>query len=61
MKALGRWRRKHKLSPEDVASVAGVSRQTVYNWEKGKTQPRADTLFKLDRRWPGLLKLWRKP
>ena len=51
-----RWRKKHKLSPEDVASVAGVSRQTVYNWERGKTEPKLSQLALLDKKWPGLLK-----
>ncbi len=32
------------LSAEDVALILGVSGQTVFNWEKGSTKPRADQL-----------------
>ena len=28
-----------ELSIDDVAKACGVSRQTAYNWEKGKTIP----------------------
>lgn len=35
------------LSVADVAKHVGVSRETVYNWEKGKTVPEVKYLNKL--------------
>jgi DNA-binding transcriptional regulator YiaG len=32
------------LSAEEAALILGVSGQTVFNWEKGTTKPRADQL-----------------
>ena len=32
-------RRKSGLSQEDYASLVGVSKQTIYNWERGTTKP----------------------
>ena len=32
-------RRKSGLSQEDYASLVGVSKQTIYNWESGMTKP----------------------
>lgn len=29
------FRKKHKLSREELASKVGVSGQTIYRWEKG--------------------------
>lgn len=36
---LGRVCLKHDISVADVASTLGVSRQTVYNWFIGETNP----------------------
>ena len=36
-----------RLSVADVAKHVGVSRETVYNWEKGKTVPEVKYLNKL--------------
>ena len=42
------WMSKHReklaLSAADYAALIGVSALTVYNWEKGKTRPRAAQL-----------------
>jgi len=35
------------LSIENVAMQVGVSRQTIHNWEKGKTVPEVKHLNKL--------------
>lgn len=32
------------LSAEETARILGVSGQTVFNWEQGRTRPRADQL-----------------
>ena len=41
----GTWLAKHRkklsLSAADYAALVGVSPLTIYNWEKGKTRPRA--------------------
>lgn len=36
---LTQLRLRAKLNIEDVAYVIGVSRQTIYNWESGRTVP----------------------
>ena len=36
-----------RLSVADVAKHVGVSRETVYNWEKGKSVPEVKYLNKL--------------
>jgi transcriptional regulator with XRE-family HTH domain len=41
------------LTPEQVAAVAEVSRQTVTNWENGSSTPRADQIVRLEKKWPG--------
>lgn len=42
------WLRSHRekldLSAADYATLVGVSAQTVYNWESGKTRPQAQQL-----------------
>lgn len=50
---LERWRDRHAISFATVASVAGVTEQTVRNWENGDGQPRADHLTRLEAQWPG--------
>ncbi len=44
----GAWLAKHReklaLSAADYAALVGVSPLTIYNWEKGKTRPRASQL-----------------
>lgn len=37
-------RNRLALSAEDTARILGVSGQTVFNWEQGRTRPRADQL-----------------
>lgn len=43
-----KWVRTHReklgLSQADYAAVVGVSALTIYNWESGKTRPRARQL-----------------
>lgn len=42
------WLRSHRekldLSAAEYAALVGVSAQTVYNWESGKTRPQAQQL-----------------
>lgn len=42
------WVKKHRgkleLSQADYAALVGVSPLTIYNWESGKTRPRAQQL-----------------
>ncbi len=37
-------REKLELSATDYAALIGVSAQTIYNWEKGKTRPQPQQL-----------------
>jgi transcriptional regulator with XRE-family HTH domain len=50
------WRESHQLSREQVAAVAGVSRQTVENWEKGQSTPRTEHVTKMCELGPGLMR-----
>ena len=43
-KWLASHREKLAVSAADYAALVGVSALTVYNWEKGKTKPRAKQL-----------------
>ena len=50
-----------ELSAADYAELVGVSMLTIYNWEKGKSEPRAKQLEKLDKvRGIGKRKAWKK-
>ena len=40
-------RQKLDLSATDYASLVGVSAQTIYNWERGKSKPRDEQLASL--------------
>ena len=40
-------RRRLKLSAEDYAKLVGVSMQTIYHWEQGKSRPRRSQLATL--------------
>jgi transcriptional regulator with XRE-family HTH domain len=53
--ALRKWREKSKLKREQVALAAGVSRQTIENWEKGRGEPGAAQLSSMAKLAPGLL------
>lgn len=46
-KGLVSTRKRLGLSAADLAKMMGVSAQTVYNWERGATKPRADQQAKL--------------
>lgn len=37
--ALRTWREKYGLSGVKIAALLGVSSQTLYNWEQGKSKP----------------------
>lgn len=41
---LASWRKKFKLNAAQAAALLGVSDQSVYKWEQGKTRPRAAQL-----------------
>jgi DNA-binding transcriptional regulator YiaG len=43
-KRLAVWRQKLGLSAGDMGMLIGVSGQTVYNWEAGKSRPRQQQL-----------------
>jgi DNA-binding transcriptional regulator YiaG len=43
-KGLATQRQKLGLSAADMGALLGVSAQTVYNWEAGKSKPRAQQL-----------------
>ncbi len=47
VRSLKAQRRKSGLSQEAYASLAGVSKLTIYNWESGRTKPGAKHLAKL--------------
>lgn len=49
------WRLSAGLSLEAVASAAGVTRQTLENWELGKHSPRATHIAKMAELAPGLV------
>ena len=40
-------RKRLKLSAEDYAKLVGVSMQTIYHWENGKSRPRKSQLAAL--------------
>ncbi|MCZ7561431.1 MAG: helix-turn-helix domain-containing protein [Burkholderiaceae bacterium] len=46
-KGLISTRKRLGLSATDLAKMLGVSAQTIYNWERGATKPRADQFAKL--------------
>ena len=47
VRSLKAQRRKSGLSQEAYASLVGVSKLTVYNWESGRTKPGGKHLAKL--------------
>ena len=48
------YRRIHGLSRERMAEVLGVDRTTVWRWERGETQPEANSRQALDDLFSGL-------
>ena len=40
-------RKKHGLSQDDFANLFNVSRQTVSNWENGKSYPDLEMIIKI--------------
>lgn len=44
---LKKARELKNVSVDDLAEKLGVSRQTVYDWESGKSEPRKEKLYKL--------------
>ena len=43
-KRLHAWRKKMKLSATELGHLVGVSAQTVYHWESGKSRPMGEAL-----------------
>lgn len=56
------WRERSKLTPSELAHVVGVTRQHVYQWEKGMRLPTLEALpllaKALGRTFPDLLEVW---
>ena len=54
------WLQAHRerleFSAADYAALMGISAQTVYNWEKGKTRPQPQQL----EAWSGIRKLGKR-
>lgn len=46
---LGRVCIKHDIPASRVADEMGVSRQTVYNWFRGTSQPNASLITRIER------------
>ena len=44
---LKKLRHRHELSAPVLASILGVSAQTIYNWEAGTTRPSQDQLARI--------------
>ena len=60
-----KWLKAHRekiaLSQADYAELVGVSHLTIYNWEHGKTKPRAQQLAQwAEVRGLGKREAWRK-
>ena len=47
VRSLKAQRRKSGLSQEDYASLVGVNKLTIYNWESGRIKPVAKHLARL--------------
>ena len=47
MKTIRDLREERGLSPVELAADLGVSLATIYNWENGKSEPRASMLREL--------------
>lgn len=47
MKTLREWREEREIDPMRLALDLGVSLATVYNWESGRSEPRASQLRQL--------------
>ncbi|PGG84578.1 helix-turn-helix transcriptional regulator, partial [Staphylococcus aureus] len=46
-KQIQRYRKKHKLSQEDLAEKIHVTRHTISNWERNKNVPDLNSLILL--------------
>ncbi len=44
---LQKLRKEKGLTPEELAARLGISRQTVYNWEKNEVYPPVETIRQL--------------
>ena len=55
-KGFATYRQKLGLSAVDLATLLGVSNQTIYHWESGKTRPRQNQLVAI----AGVRKLGKK-
>lgn len=52
---LQQWRERAGLTLEQLAVAAQVSRQTVDNWERGRSTPRTEHVQRMMPLAPGLL------
>ena len=61
VRSLKAQRRKSGLSQEDYASLVGVSKLTVYNWESGRSKPGEKHFARLvELRGLGKREAWRR-
>lgn len=44
---LREWRRNNGMSQRQVSDLTGLTEQTVFNWEQGRSLPSYDALRKL--------------
>lgn len=47
MKTIQAWRKQRRITQRELAESVGVTTATVYNWERGKSEPKANQLRKL--------------
>lgn len=47
MKSIQEWRKIRRFTRRELASDVGVTIATVYNWERGKSEPKASQLRKI--------------
>lgn len=61
VRSLKAQRRRSGLSQEDYASLIGVSKLTIYNWESGRTRPGGNHFARLvELRGLGKREAWRR-
>ena len=44
-----KWRLEQGLFQRDLAKMIGVNEMTIFNWEKGETNPTKKNLYKLEK------------
>lgn len=48
--SLATWMKEHGITPEAVATAAGVHPVTVYNWRRGRKLPNAERVHAIAER-----------